>query len=228
MSWIRGLCTKNDINQKSWAHLIEPRWLRSRFIGTWKFRISFLCHFKVKRVFTAPSRTTNTSNNSRSITYHKNNVQIPLEHSQSLHFTNIGQFFMCLNCIPPIKFTSPRAQVLFTIYDSFPQESSQCIINFWFSWECHAMIKISVWSWNKKWVTCILSRSSEHLWWQREIFLRSPSPARSVASKLSRAKFQRNEKSNLSTPFVLSHLLRNSSKYLRSCKILQIEQVLKD
>ena len=176
MSWIRGLCTKNDINQKSWAHLIEPRWLRSRFIGTWKFRISFLYHFKVKRVFTAPLRTTNTPNNSRSITYYKNNVQSPLEHTQSLHFTNIGRFFTCLNCIPPTKFASAHARVLFTIHDSFPRESSQCIINFWFSWECHAMVKISLWS----------------------------------------------------TPFVLSHLLRNSSKYLRSWKILRIEQVIKD
>ena len=174
MSWIRGLCTKNDINQKSWAHLIAPRWLRLRFIGTWKFRISFLYHFKVKRVFTAPLRTTNTPNNSRSITYYKNNVQSPLEHTQSLHFTNIGQSFMCLNYIPPIKFTSTRARALLTIYDSFPREGSQCIINFWFSWECHAMVKTSVWSWNKKWVICILSRSSEHLWWQLFFYAHHP------------------------------------------------------
>ena len=86
-----------------------------------------------------------------------------LEHTQSLHYMNIRQFFTCLNCIPPTKFTSTRARLLFTIYDLFPRESSQCIINFWFSWECHAMVKTSVWSWNKKWVICILSRSSEHL-----------------------------------------------------------------
>ena len=109
-------------------------------------------------------------NNSLPITYHKNNVRSPLEHTQSLHYTNISQFFTCLNCIPPTKFASTRARVLFTIHDSFPRESSQCIINFWFSRECHAMVKTSVWSWNKKWVICILSRSSEYLWWQREIF----------------------------------------------------------
>ena len=111
------------------------------------------------------------TNNSRSITYHKNNVQSPLEHTQSLHFTNIWQFFLCLNCIPPIKFTSTRARVLFTIYNSFPRESSQFIINFWFSWECHAIVKISVWSWNKKWLICILSRSSEHLRRRREFLM---------------------------------------------------------
>ena len=83
---------------------------------------------------------------------------------------NIRQFFTFLNCIPSTKFASTRARVLFTIYDSFPRESSQCVINFWFSRECHAMVKTSLWSWNKKWVICILSRSSEHLWWQREIF----------------------------------------------------------
>ena len=109
-------------------------------------------------------------NNSLPITYHKNNVRSPLEHTQSFYYMNIRQFFTCLSCIPPIKFTSTRARVLFTIHDSFPRESSQCIINFWFSWECHAMVKTSVWSWNKKWVICILSRSSEYLWWQREIF----------------------------------------------------------
>ena len=98
--------------------------------------------------------------NSCSITYHKNNVRSPQEHTQSLHYMNISQFFTCLNCIPPTKFASTRARVLFTIHDSFPRESSQCIINFWFSWECHAMVKTSVWSWNKKWVICILSRSS--------------------------------------------------------------------
>ena len=118
----------------------------------------------------APLRTTNAPSNSRSITYHKNNVQSPLEHTQSLHYMNIRQFFTCLNCIPSTKFASTRARVLFTIYDSFPRESSQCVINFGFSTECHAMEKTSLWSWNKKWVICILSRSSEHLWWQREIF----------------------------------------------------------
>ena len=45
---IRGLRTKNDINQKSWAHLksfmIVPfKWVRSRFFGIWKVRIYFYC-----------------------------------------------------------------------------------------------------------------------------------------------------------------------------------------
>ena len=30
--------------------------------------------------------------------------------------------FTCLNCIPPTKFTSTRARLLFTIYDSFPRK----------------------------------------------------------------------------------------------------------
>ena len=79
-------------------------------------------------------------------TYHKNNVQSPLEHTQSLHYMDIRQFFTCLNCIPSTKFASTRARVLFTIYDSFPRESSQCVINFSFSRECHAMVKTSLWS----------------------------------------------------------------------------------
>ena len=74
------------------------------------------------------------------------NVQSPLEHTQSLHYVKIRQFFTCLNCIPSTKFASTRARVLFTIYDSFPRESSQCVINFWFSRECHAMVKTSLWS----------------------------------------------------------------------------------
>ena len=147
---------------------------------------------------------------------------------------NIRQFFMCLNCIPPTKFTSTGACVLFTIYNSFPRESSQCIINFWFSWECHAMVKTSVWSWNKKWVICILSRSSVHLWWQREIFnARHPQLEALLLSyrelnlrgkkiKYSYVVRSLRKEYPLDTVLVISHLLKTSSKYLRSCKILQI------
>ena len=56
--------------------------------------------------------------------------------------------------------------------------------------------------------------------------------ARSIASKLSRAKFQRNKikyflrreitRKRVPSRHRSCHLLKNSSKYLRSCKILQI------
>ena len=34
----------------------------------------------------------------------KRTSKVQSEHTQSLHYMNIRQFFTCLNCIPPIKF----------------------------------------------------------------------------------------------------------------------------
>ena len=45
----------------------------------------------------------------------KNTSKVQSEHTQSLHYMNIRQFFMCLNCIPPIKF--PFAKLNFAVFN---------------------------------------------------------------------------------------------------------------
>ena len=108
------MCTKNNIKQKFWAHLIsvmivafaKPRRVRSRFIEIKKVRIYFYyIIFKVKTCFFAPFLTTHTPNNVHFITYYENNVQSPIRTYSiiALH-EHEQEIFTCLNCIRPIKF----------------------------------------------------------------------------------------------------------------------------
>ena len=57
----------------------------------------------------------------------KTTSKVQSEKTQSLQNMSIRQLFTRLNCTPPIKFTSTRVRVLFSIYDSFLGGSPQCI-----------------------------------------------------------------------------------------------------
>ena len=79
--------TKNDINQKFWAHLISVMvvaFTRASSIEVeiyWDMKGShsiFLYYFKLKHVFTAPLLTKHMPNNSHSIMYYENNVLSPI------------------------------------------------------------------------------------------------------------------------------------------------------
>ena len=84
---IRGLCIKNEINQKFWVHLLSfmivafagASSCEVEILGVWKVRIYFYrIILTKKRVFTAPFLTTHSPNNLHSITYYENNVQSPI------------------------------------------------------------------------------------------------------------------------------------------------------
>ena len=47
----------------------------------------------------------------------KKTSKVQSEHTQSLHYMNIRQFFTCLNCIPPIKF--PFAKLDFAVWNTY-------------------------------------------------------------------------------------------------------------
>ena len=65
--------TKNDMNQKFWAHLISVMVVALQ--EPCRLRLRFILFFKLKHVFTAPLLTKHTPNNLYSIMYYENNVQ---------------------------------------------------------------------------------------------------------------------------------------------------------
>ena len=80
---IRGQCTKNDINQKFWAYLINVMIVaqssEAEIYRDMKGSHIFHCIiFELKDVFSASFLTTHMSNNLHSITYYENNVQSPI------------------------------------------------------------------------------------------------------------------------------------------------------
>ena len=109
---IRGPCTKDDINQKFCARLINVvvvAFARASLIEVEIYRDMksshlFYCIIFKLTCFSAPILTTHTPNNLHSITYYENTLKVQSEHTQSLHYMNKREFFTCLNCILPIKF----------------------------------------------------------------------------------------------------------------------------
>ena len=70
--------------------------------GYEKFAFNLFVHFKFKCIFPLIY-----SKLTRQTTYilprtMKTTSKVQLEHTQSLHYMNIRQFFMCLSCVPPI------------------------------------------------------------------------------------------------------------------------------
>ena len=105
---IRGMCTKNDINQRYWTHLISAMvcclceiLINSlRFIRMRKVSIELFCIiFKLKCVFPLPYLQCICQTHTM-----KTTSKVQSEHAWSLHSMNIKQCFTCLNCTPPIKF----------------------------------------------------------------------------------------------------------------------------
>ena len=94
--------------QKFCAHLISvmveafarASSIKVEIIGIWRFHIICII-FKLKLAFSAPLLTTYTPRPSRTM---KKTSKVRSEHTHSLHYMTIRQFFTCLNCIPPIKF----------------------------------------------------------------------------------------------------------------------------
>ena len=162
----------------------EPRRLRSRFIGIWKVRISFIVSFLS---WTCCYRSTTHNANAKQLIFHHvpwkqrpkfirtYPIQALHEHQAIFHVLELystNQIHICAR---------PCITLCLRLISS-GKSTTYYILIIWFFRERHAMVKTSLWSWNKKWVICIQSWSSEHLLWQ----------ARSVASTLPRAKFQRN------------------------------------
>ena len=106
--WIRGPCTKNGLNQKFWAHLLSVMVgglclkveIYQDMVGS---HLTFCIIFKLKHVFSFLLLMIHMLNNSHSIEYHGNNVQNPIR-TYPIIALHTMQFFMCLNCTPPIKF----------------------------------------------------------------------------------------------------------------------------
>ena len=81
--WIRGLCTKNGLNQKFWAHLLSVMVcglhlkveIYQDMVGS---HLTFCIIFKLKHVFSFLLLMIHMLNNSHSIEYHGNNVQNPI------------------------------------------------------------------------------------------------------------------------------------------------------
>ena len=107
---IRRLYTKSDINHKLgsfdecnslWPSRSLFDWDRN-LSGYEKFAFNLFVHFKLKCIFPLIY-----SKLTRQTTYilprtMKTTSKVQLEHTQSLHYMNIRQFFMCLSCVPPI------------------------------------------------------------------------------------------------------------------------------
>ena len=83
---IRGLCTKKDINQKFWAHLMSVMIVAyarasSNEVEIYLNKVCFYFHciiLKLKHVFSTPFLTMHMPNNLHFITHCENNIQSPI------------------------------------------------------------------------------------------------------------------------------------------------------